>query len=629
MTDWKRHFTHIVCLHAEANADRLPWLESELARVGIADSGIFRLHVSRAEDPDRDDAVARESANPVNWCRNVPAYIRIGYENLRILERCIAEDCGRILLLENDITFAKDVDLIEAGLGAMEESGADIVQFDRFVPSEDVDIDTFPVLSHGGPVKMLKPRGPMYSGAMVALTRRAVETLAAMERKHLVPLDGLLHLCGLPRAVSAPCLGIQLLYRGSEARRMFGIRTHDGGYRRGKVDYRLYSLPSGYRPGLNDLPVIPPPSASDRVGHGRSDGLPAVAAYTIVKDEIEFVQRYLDHMRGADLVCLLDTGSTDGTWEALQKAAESDPRLMVAQRIYQEWRFDVARNDNLWMLPAWVDVAVEIDADEYFAQDDWADTLRRAWRPEWRSCRVTNDRGGGLRFLFTKIARAHEMHWENAVHEVVVCEGEGVDARLPELVVEHHSKPKPTRSDYLPLLEMEVREKPGNDRALHYLMREYYYRGEYAKAVRTGWKHLALQKAWKMEQANTARYMVESMSPKDDWMGVFLLGWRLFPLKELFHAACRKAYRAGDWKTLRTVATMALGAPDTPATYLREARAQGRAPYLDYLSLAEWRLGAHGQALRDCREALAMDPDNERLLANVRSMENLISKRRT
>ena len=48
-----------------------------------------------------------------------------------------------------------------------------------------------------------------------------------------------------------------------------------------------------------------------------------ICIYAICKDEIKFVDKWLNSMSEADYIVVLDTGSTDGTYEKLK----SDPRV--------------------------------------------------------------------------------------------------------------------------------------------------------------------------------------------------------------------------------------------------------------------------------------------------------------
>lgn len=88
-----------------------------------------------------------------------------------------------------------------------------------------------------------------------------------------------------------------------------------------------------------------------------------ICVYAIAKNEIKFLDKWLNSMSEADYITVLDTGSTDGTLEFLQK----DPRVTkVEQKIITPWRFDVARNESMKLIPDDADVLVCTDPDEYF-----------------------------------------------------------------------------------------------------------------------------------------------------------------------------------------------------------------------------------------------------------------------
>jgi glycosyltransferase involved in cell wall biosynthesis len=76
-------------------------------------------------------------------------------------------------------------------------------------------------------------------------------------------------------------------------------------------------------------------------------------------------------MRPADHIIVLDTGSTDNTVELLSSFG-----VEVHQKIYDHFRFDVARNDCLDLIPDEYNIRVSIDLDERFEQDNWADILK-------------------------------------------------------------------------------------------------------------------------------------------------------------------------------------------------------------------------------------------------------------
>lgn len=77
-------------------------------------------------------------------------------------------------------------------------------------------------------------------------------------------------------------------------------------------------------------------------------------------------------MSEADYIVVLDTGSDDGTFEKLR----DDKRVTrVEQKIINPWRFDVARNESMKLVPDDANILVCTDFDEVF-EPGWAAVLR-------------------------------------------------------------------------------------------------------------------------------------------------------------------------------------------------------------------------------------------------------------
>ena len=68
-------------------------------------------------------------------------------------------------------------------------------------------------------------------------------------------------------------------------------------------------------------------------------------------------------MSEADYIVVLDTGSTDGTYEKLKEDARV---TVVKQEVITPWRFDVARNKSMELIPEDADILVCTDFDELF-----------------------------------------------------------------------------------------------------------------------------------------------------------------------------------------------------------------------------------------------------------------------
>ncbi|GAC1503058.1 MAG: hypothetical protein NVS1B6_10130 [Steroidobacteraceae bacterium] len=85
----------------------------------------------------------------------------------------------------------------------------------------------------------------------------------------------------------------------------------------------------------------------------------SVRVYAISKNELKFAARFMQSVREADEVVVLDTGSTDGSDLELEHLGARVHRAVV-----DPWRFDVARNLALDLVPAMTDICVCIDLDE-------------------------------------------------------------------------------------------------------------------------------------------------------------------------------------------------------------------------------------------------------------------------
>ena len=86
-----------------------------------------------------------------------------------------------------------------------------------------------------------------------------------------------------------------------------------------------------------------------------------ICVYAICKNEAAFVDKWLDSMSEADYIVVLDTGSEDNTYELLKQ----DKRVYrVEQKTITPWRFDVARNESLKLVPEDANILLCTDLDE-------------------------------------------------------------------------------------------------------------------------------------------------------------------------------------------------------------------------------------------------------------------------
>lgn len=65
------------------------------------------------------------------------------------------------------------------------------------------------------------------------------------------------------------------------------------------------------------------------------------------------------------------------------------------------------------------------------------------------------------------------------MHEVLTYIGKNIERETTadEVTLNHYPDKNKSRSSYLPLLELSVKEDPEDDRNMHYLGRKYMYYG--------------------------------------------------------------------------------------------------------------------------------------------------------
>ena len=91
-----------------------------------------------------------------------------------------------------------------------------------------------------------------------------------------------------------------------------------------------------------------------------------IAIYAICKNEEKYIERALFSVSNADYIVVMDTGSTDGTMAKLNNLQKILPQLQFYQKEISPWRFDVARNECLNLVPQDADIVVSMDMDEVY-----------------------------------------------------------------------------------------------------------------------------------------------------------------------------------------------------------------------------------------------------------------------
>jgi glycosyltransferase involved in cell wall biosynthesis len=338
-----------------------------------------------------------------------------------------------------------------------------------------------------------------------------------------------------------------------------------------------------------------------------------IAVYAIAKNEEQFVERWYNSAKDADYLFILDTGSTDNTVKIAK-----DLGINVEIQSFDSWRFDVARNSSLEMIPQDTSMCIALDMDEVLVEG-WRVELEKSindgiTRPRYQYTWSWKEDGTpGLIYGGDKIHTRHNYRWKHPVHEVLVCQEEEIQGWY-DIKIHHFPDSTKPRSQYLPLLELAVQEDPQDDRNAYYYARELFYYNQYEKASEEFKRHLSLPRAvWKPERSSSMRFLGK-IEDSEEWL-----------LKAAAEAPERREpwfdltmyhYHNKNWIECLTYAERTLSIKEKPLEYLCEESAWGYMPH-DFAAIAAYNVGLYKKAREHGENAILLNHTDERLRQNM------------
>ena len=357
-----------------------------------------------------------------------------------------------------------------------------------------------------------------------------------------------------------------------------------------------------------------------------------VCVYAICKNEEKFVERWINSMKEADQIYVLDTGSTDNTVEKLKELGAK-----VEVKKIEPWRFDIARNKSLDLVPTDANICVCTDLDEVFVpgwrkkiEQIWSkNTTRLAYNYNWS---LDENNHPLVNFYIEKIHSRNNYKWTHPVHEILAYIGEEKENKIvtEEITLNHYPDHTKSRSSYLPLLELSVKEQPNDDRNVHYLGREYMYYHKWNECIDTLIRHLKLPTAtWKDERCASMRFIARSyknLRRVDEARMWLEKAIKEAPyLREPFIEMALLEYEEKNWEKVELFCKKALEIKKHPKTYINESFSWNETVY-DLLSLSCFYQNRLNESLEYINKALEINCNNERLMNNKLIIEELILK---
>ncbi|MER9581973.1 glycosyltransferase [Mesorhizobium sp. M0276] len=344
-----------------------------------------------------------------------------------------------------------------------------------------------------------------------------------------------------------------------------------------------------------------------------------VAVYTIALNEAENAERWATSAADADCRIVADTGSTDDTVRRLSAAGVTVHPIAV-----RPWRFDDARNAAMALIPADVDVCCTMDMDR-FLEPGWRPKLEAAWKAETTALycqtiyRSSVDDPTPLRSWPAKnFHHRWGYRFKRPVHEALVFTGEReVTATSTDIVMfEVQDLTKPTRSSYLPLMEIAHKEDPADAQICFWLGRDLMWANEQDRAVQLLERYLALPTStWGEERSEAMRYIAR-MRPEQSLAWLDKARMESPHRREVWADLAEDLHGKADWLNLFWACANGIEKTHSTGSYLDDPNCWGFRLF-DLGAIASWHLNAMDRAVEWGTSALELDPTNQRLKNNL------------
>jgi glycosyltransferase involved in cell wall biosynthesis len=203
--------------------------------------------------------------------------------------------------------------------------------------------------------------------------------------------------------------------------------------------------------------------------------MPKIVAYAIAKNEDEHVEEWHRRLREADEIIVCDSGSRDHTVEHLR-----DLGCTVHNITIDPWRFDLARNTCLALVPNDADICVVIDLDEELSEG-WRHEVESLWTHATHRLCVNYTEGAEgpedephQSISNSRIHRRNGFHWNYPCHEVLEWHGDGPDDQTPSGISVVHKQNLSKERQYLKILRRGYLEYNFSPRTTYYYGRELH-----------------------------------------------------------------------------------------------------------------------------------------------------------
>jgi len=345
-----------------------------------------------------------------------------------------------------------------------------------------------------------------------------------------------------------------------------------------------------------------------------------IGVYAIALNEEKFVERWFESVKTADHILLADTGSTDNTFMLAKSLGIDVVKINVIP-----FRFDVARNTALSLLPKSLDFCISLDLDEIVAgnwRSKFLDVRKDTTRLEYRFIHRWNSDGTPARsHVASKIHSRHGYRWINPVHETLVAYQIPEVRQKNEIEIQHFPDDGKSRAGYLPLLEIACQENRDSSQLHFWLAREYLIHGKNVDANQCFHNFIQnFPNAWGPEVAFAYMYLAQLESEFERKFFYLHKSVEIAPyIREPWLKLSELCMSVKDWKGCLSAAIKASELRSKPEIYLLNSDVWTGPKCFDLIALASHFLGDHGTAIKFGEMALQLNSSDLRLQNNLKA----------
>jgi len=232
-----------------------------------------------------------------------------------------------------------------------------------------------------------------------------------------------------------------------------------------------------------------------------------VCVYTICKNEEKNIDKWFTSVKDADLICLVDTGSTDSTVDKIKEYQNmfGSTKVIYMSYIQDEFSFSMARNRCLEMAQNciinqsrdlykqphdyynWAYVSLDLDE---FIEPGGINKIREIWSDDYDvmemsvECIASDGSIESTSFVHHKV-HSKEFYWTRDIHEIITKTGSEKYWRiLPSDIGYKHIQDKEKPRNYYEILKNSFKRGDRTSKTLVYLAWEAYEHSDWEEMYR-------------------------------------------------------------------------------------------------------------------------------------------------